>query len=119
MAEAKRYTGSCHCGKVKYEVTTDLAKVMDCNCSHCSRKGFLLTFVPVEQFTLVQGADALTEYRFNRHAIQHLFCSTCGVESFARGKGRDGKETAAVNVRCLEGVDLATLTPIRVDGRSL
>lgn len=117
MAEAKRYSGSCHCGRVKYEVTADLAKVMDCNCSHCSRKGFLLTFVPAEQFTLLQGDDALTEYRFNRHTIQHVFCSTCGVESFARGK-RGESDVVAINARCLEGLDLGGLTVTHVDGRS-
>ncbi|MEY4579146.1 MAG: hypothetical protein RL701_3849, partial [Pseudomonadota bacterium] len=57
MPEAKAYKGSCHCGNVSYEVTTDLAKVMQCNCSICSRSGYLLTFVPAEQFTLKSGDD--------------------------------------------------------------
>ena len=119
MAEAKRYSGSCHCGNVKYEVTTDLAKVMECNCSHCSRKGFLLNFVPVQQFTMVQGEDALGAYRFNKHVVEHLFCKTCGVQSFARGKRADGAAMVAVNVRCLEGVEPSTLTISQVNGRAL
>jgi hypothetical protein len=118
MAEAKTYEGSCHCGAVKYTVTTDFATVMQCNCSHCSRKGFLLTFVPAAQFTLQQGDEALTEYRFNRQHIEHLFCGTCGVQSFARGKTREGAPTVMVNVRCLPDVDLATLTIKQVDGKS-
>ena len=118
MAEAKRYSGSCHCGAVKYEMTTNLARVMECNCSHCSRKGFLLSFVLVNQFTLLHGGDALGEYQFNKHVIAHLFCKTCGVQSFARGKRHDRTAMIAVNVRCLEGVDPAALTISQVNGRA-
>lgn len=112
------YRGSCHCGAVRFEVDTDLAKVLDCNCSHCAQKGFLLTFVPTSQFRLLQGEDALTEYRFNRKFIAHLFCKNCGVQGFGRGKDEGGNETIAVNVRCLEGVDLTALKPEFFDGKS-
>lgn len=114
----KTYTGSCHCGLVKFEVDTDLAKVLDCNCSHCARKGFLLTFVPASQFRLLQGEEMLTEYRFNRKFIAHLFCKTCGVQGFGRGKDAQGNETIAVNVRCLDGVELTSLKPEFFDGKS-
>lgn len=119
MSETKTYAGSCHCGKVRYEVTTDLAKVMSCNCSLCSRAGYLLNFVPGSQFKLLSGEDNLQDYRFNTHKIAHVFCKACGVRSFARGKTRDGADTAAINVRCLEGVDLDTLTITKVNGRAL
>jgi hypothetical protein len=118
MSETKTYQGGCHCGAVAYEVEADLGSVIECNCSHCSKKGFLLTFAPIAAFTLKSGADVLTEYRFNKGAIRHLFCSTCGVQSFAEGKMPDGTETRAVNVRCLEGVDPATLVVSPVDGKS-
>ncbi len=119
MAEAKTYRGGCHCGAVAYDVETDLGMVIECNCSHCSRKGFLLTFVTPDKFTLLSGDDAVTEYRFNKHSIAHLFCSTCGVQSFARGlTPKTGQELRAVNVRCLEGVDLGALTITQVDGKS-
>lgn len=123
MAETKTstrsYRGGCHCGAVRYTVETDLAQVIECNCSHCSRKGFLLTFVGPDQFELTAADDALTEYRFNTHAIEHVFCKTCGVQSFARGKApQSGQEMRAVNVRCLEDVDLAALTITPVDGKS-
>ena len=113
------YTGGCHCGNVAFEVETELGPVMECNCSHCSKKGGLMTFVPDANFTLLRGEDAQTEYRFNKKAIQHLFCSTCGVQSFARGKGRDGAAMVAINVRCLDGVEPSSLTIQQVDGRSL
>lgn len=118
MTDAATYTGSCHCGKVKYEVRTDLAKVIACNCSMCSRAGYLLTFVPADQFTLRSGEDSLTDYQFNTKNVHHLFCSTCGVRSFGRGTGPGGAPMYAVNVRCLEGVDPSTLTITHVDGKS-
>ena len=113
-----KYTGGCHCGAVKYEVETDLSEVMDCNCSHCAKKGFLLAFVPADQFQLLSGEESLTEYRFNKKAIAHLFCSICGVQSFGRGSGPDGKEVVALNARCLDGIDMSTLTIKHVDGKS-
>ena len=111
------YTGGCQCGAVRYEAEADLDAVMACNCSRCGREGFILTFVPANQFRLIQGEDAQTEFRFNTRKIQHLFCRTCGVESFARGE-KDGAPIIALNVRCFDGVDPAALDPKRVDGKS-
>ena len=113
------YTGVCHCGAVRYEVTMDLGHVMACNCSMCGKKGTLLSFVPREQFKLLSGEEKLTNYQFNKKVIDHLFCSVCGVTSFARGKRPDGKAVAAINVRCLDGVDPAQLTITPFDGKRL
>jgi hypothetical protein len=118
MVETKPYTGSCHCGQVRYEVSLVLEKALDCNCSHCSRKGFLWSFVPAAQFKLLSGEGALTEYRFNKKVLRHVFCATCGVQSFASGES-GGKPLVAINVRCLEGVDLSSLTIQKVDGKRL
>ncbi len=118
MAESKTYSGSCHCGRVSYEVDADLSQVMSCNCSSCRRHGTLLTFVPEDKFRLQSGADALTEYTFNKKVIHYQFCSTCGVLPFARGTRPDGARTVALNVRCLDGVDLDALTIKKVDGAS-
>lgn len=114
----KTYTGGCHCGAVAFEATSGLETVMECNCSHCSKKGFLLTFIPAEQFTLLSGEENLTLYQFNRKHIEHLFCNVCGVESFARGKGKDGSPTIMLNVRCLNDIDTSTLSITPVDGKS-
>ena len=113
----KKYTGGCHCGKVRYEVETDLKKVLTCNCSHCSAKGLLLNFIPAQQFRLITGEDSLTEYQFNKKMIQHLFCSICGVESFARGRGQEGKAMVALNARCFDGIDLDSLTLTPFNGK--
>jgi hypothetical protein len=119
MTEAKTYTGSCHCGRVRFEVHTALSKVYSCNCSICSRTGALLAFVPAADFKLLAGSDDQTDYQFHKKNIHHLFCNTCGVRSFSTGKGHGGAEMRAVNARCLEGVDARELPVEYVDGRSL
>jgi hypothetical protein len=118
-ARLETYKGGCHCGKVRYEVKLDLSKpVISCNCSMCGRSGTLLTFVPADQFTLESGDDVLTDYQFNKHVIHHLFCRVCGIKAFARGTGRDGAPTVAVNTRCLDGIDIAKLNVTPFDGKS-
>jgi hypothetical protein len=113
------YTGGCQCGKVRYEVALDLsAPVIACNCSRCGRLGALLAFAPAEEFKLISGETELTDYRFNKHVVHHLFCSICGIEPFARGKRpSDGADVVAVNVRCLDGVEVDALEIKKVDGR--
>ena len=114
----KTYSGGCQCGNVRYDVQLDLTGVIACNCSRCRRLGSLLAFAPADSFTLLKGEDALTDYTFNKHTIHHLFCATCGIQSFARGTAPDGREMAAINVRCLDDVDIDALPVQKVDGRS-
>ena len=110
------YEGSCHCGAVTFSVAADApTEAMSCNCSHCSRKGFVLTFVPLDQFTLESGADHLTDYLFYKHAITHQFCRSCGTEAFALGKSPQG-DMCAINLRCVPSVDIDALTIQKVDG---
>jgi hypothetical protein len=116
--ESRTYSGSCHCGKVKYEVTSDLSTVIECNCSICSRAGYLLSFVPADNFKLLSGEDSLSSYHFNKNVVDHKFCKNCGVRSFGQGKGREGKPMYAINVRCLEGVDPKARQIKQVDGKS-
>ena len=118
MTETKTYTGGCHCGAVRYEVSMVLGDVIACNCSMCGRSGTLLTFVPAPQFLLKSGEAELTNYLFNKHNIQHVFCSKCGIKSFARGKNPDGSAMVAVNARCLDDVDVESLSVKHFDGKS-
>ena len=74
MSETKAYRGGCHCGAVQFEVETDLAKVIECNCSICVKKGFLLTFVGDDAFKLTKGQTASTDYQFHKKNVHHLFC---------------------------------------------
>jgi hypothetical protein len=113
------YQGGCHCGEIKFEVEGDIEQVMECNCSHCSRKGFLLWFAPREKLKLLTPENNLATYTFNKHVIQHHFCPRCGCAPFGFGKDPSGAATAAVNVRCIEGVAPSKLKIIPVDGRSL
>lgn len=115
---SETYQGGCQCGAVRYQVSADLGNTITCNCSRCQRMGFVLAFSPREDFHLQSGEEVLTEYFFNKKAIRHLFCSRCGVESFAYGTMPDGSPTVAINVNCLEGVDPRGLTSQHVDGRS-
>jgi len=119
MSEAKTYAGGCHCGRVRYEVTLDLSEpAITCNCSMCGRSGTMLRFVPADKFQLLSGSDVLTDYRFNTKVINHLFCSVCGIKSFATGKGPSGADTRAINVRCLDDVDPAQIPARQFDGKS-
>jgi hypothetical protein len=119
MSDLKTYTGSCHCGNVRFQAHVDLGQpVISCNCSMCGRAGHLLTFIPAAQFELLSGQDSLTDYLFNKHVIHHPFCKVCGIKPFARGKSRDGSDTVGINARCLEGVEVASLKIVPYDGRS-
>lgn len=114
------YQGSCHCGNVVFEAEGTLDQVMDCNCSHCSRKGYLLWFVDRSKFNLKSPVESqLGTYTFNKHVIKHHFCTTCGCAPFGFGTHPKGGSMAAINVRCLEGLDRSTLKVVPVDGKSL
>jgi hypothetical protein len=116
------YLGGCHSGAVRYEANIDLSQgTLKCNCSICSKTRAWLVAVDGADFRLLSGAEALSDYQFGQQRIHHLFCKTCGIKSFGRGSGRDGKEFFAILVNCLEGVpdaELAQLPVMYVDGRN-
>jgi len=114
-----KYRGSCHCGKIAYEVEGEIGPVIDCNCSICSRKGALLWFVPRASMRLLTPEGDASEYLFNKRHIHHRFCPTCGIHPYAVGTDPKGNAMAAINVRCLEGVDLSKLQVKPFDGRAL
>jgi hypothetical protein len=104
---------------VRFSVRTALEGLGDCNCSRCRRLGWVMNFVPATAFTLISGADKLKPYRFNTHKIEHLFCTECGIESFARGQDNDGNASVVINVNCLENApDIDRNTINHWDGRS-
>lgn len=113
------YKGSCHCGAVAFEVEGEIGQVIECNCSICSRKGALLWFVPRDKLHLLTPEDALTTYKWGKERISHRFCSRCGIHPFGEGADPAGNRMAAINVRCLEGVDLAALPVKQFDGKAL
>lgn len=113
-----KHQGSCHCGRIAFEVEGEIGEVIDCNCSLCRRRGALLAAFPRAAITLTTPASDLGEYRFNRQAVAHHFCPQCGIAPFSEGRGADGTAMAMVNVRCLPDVDLATLKVTQYDGAS-
>ena len=114
------YSGSCHCGKVAFEVEGEIDTAMACNSSMCQRKGSLLWFVPMDKFKLKTPEDNAATYLFNKHAIKHRFCKVCGIHPYAEGiRPSSNERTAAINVRCIEGIDLEKVPVVHVDGRKL
>jgi len=111
-----KYQGSCHCGKTQFEVEGTLENATACNCSLCRRRGSLLWFVPREALRLTTPEAHLSTYRFHKHVIDHRFCANCGIHVFGEGSSPDGQRMAAVNVRCVDGVDLQALAVQQHDG---
>ena len=112
------YKGSCHCGRIAFTVEGDLKQVMECNCSLCAKRGSLLWFVPRDRFTLNTPEGDLSTYTFNTHRIKHRFCGVCGCAPYAEANDPQGNPLAAINARCLDGVDLGPLPRVPFDGRS-
>lgn len=116
----RTYTGSCHCGAVRFKADIDLAQpTYRCNCSICSRTRFWPAIVTPERFRLIDGADRMKTYRFNSMKNEHRFCETCGVRPFGIGTTPDGTQIYGVNIGCLEGVspdELAAAPIIYIDG---
>ncbi len=107
--------GGCHCGAVAFEVLApDEIEIVDCNCSMCTKTGYLHLIVPGERFRLLTPADKITTYTFNTGAAKHFFCSVCGVKSFYIP--RSHPEGYSVNFRCLDAKDFSSVMTIEFDG---
>jgi hypothetical protein len=113
-----KYSGGCHCGRVQYEVDMEIEQAVECNCSSCSKRGSLLAFTSADNFRLKSEAP-LSEYQFGKKRVHYYFCPSCGVCSFAKGAAADGKMTVAINIRCLDGVDLSKIPVKHFDGKSI
>jgi hypothetical protein len=105
---------------VAFEVEGEIDSALACNCSICRRKGSLLWFVPMKQFDLKTPGESAATYLFNKHAIKHRFCTNCGIHPYAEAiHPKTGEPTAAINIRCLDGVDLDALKVVHFDGASI
>jgi hypothetical protein len=112
------YRGSCHCGRIAFEVEGSLDEAMSCNCSMCQRKGSLLWFVPRDKLHVTTPEENASTYTFNKHVIKHRFCAVCGIHPYGEGVDPKGNRMAAVNIRCLKGIDLDEIPVTHFDGRS-
>jgi hypothetical protein len=112
----RTHTGGCHCGRVRFEVIAPAAlEVADCNCSICSKSGFLHLIVPAERFKLLTGREALSTYSFNTHVARHYFCATCGVKSFY--VPRSHPDGISVNARCIDPGTIESMSVTPFDGK--
>ena len=111
-----RHSGGCHCGKVRFEVIApSRLSVAECNCSMCSKSGYLHLIVSKSRFRLLQGEEFLTTYTFNTKVAKHFFCLVCGVKSFY--VPRSHPDGYSVNVRCLDDGTVETLIIEPFNGR--
>ena len=109
--------GGCHCGKVRFEVAAPaLVEATRCNCSICSKTGFLHLIVPKSDFRLTRGEDDLETYTFGTGAAKHLFCRACGVKSFYIP--RSHPDGVSVNVNCLDSGTVEAVTITDFDGQN-
>ena len=108
------YRGSCHCGAVQFTIRTDPGHSVQCDCSLCKRRGSIMLRCDQSDLDIQAGHEMLTEYRFNTGVAIHYFCSRCGVYMFH--KMRKLPDKYAVNAGCIEGIDVAELHPILVEG---
>jgi hypothetical protein len=104
----RRYEGSCHCGRIRYQVQAHVTAAVDCNCSYCRRLGALWLEVPEPDLKVLAGGENLSLYQFGTRTAQHYFCRHCGIAPFSRP--RLDPSRWAVNLRCLEDLDLSRLT---------
>jgi hypothetical protein len=111
------YSGSCHCGAVRFEARSTLSPAVRCNCSFCRRRGAVMANVLAEDFQLLSGEDALGLYQWNTRVAKHYFCRRCGIYPFHRPRMRP--EIYRINVGCLEGVDPYALEVTVQDGSAL
>ena len=110
------FTGSCHCGAIRYSVDEDApTEAMECNCSVCRRRGSLHHFTAADKFTLETSRDALTTYRWSTENLGLHFCKTCGCAPFAEGESPKGP-MVEINLRCADGIDLDGLKINKFDG---
>ncbi len=110
------YQGGCHCGAIRFQVVIRQLQAIACNCSICTKKGFLHIIVPEADFTLLQGQEQLSTYTFNTGVAQHWFCSICGIHSFYRP--RSHPDQIDVNLRCLEQVSMDQFEILPFDGQN-
>lgn len=112
------YHGSCHCGRVRFEVEADIDRVTVCNCSICSKKGILHHRVAAANFRLLSGPADLGTYQFGTMIAKHHFCTVCGIHVFTRP--RAAPDLYTINVRCLDDFDLSKqkVELVEFDGRN-
>ena len=112
-----RHQGGCHCERVRFEIwAPERVVVSQCNCSICTKSGYLGLIIPKDNFTLLKGDGELTEYRFNTGTAKHTFCGRCGIKSFYFP--RSHPEGVNINARSLDAGTIVDMQIRKVDGQN-
>jgi hypothetical protein len=113
----QEYEGGCQCGAVRFKAEVDLDNLISCNCSRCGRTGAIMAFTSADKFELTKGEGATTDFTFNAEKIHHPFCKTCGIQAYGYGESPRGPMNM-INARCIDDIDVHTLTPKPFDGKN-
>jgi hypothetical protein len=112
-----KYTGSCHCGSIKFEIDSDLEKIVQCNCSICIKRNAKMIMIPKENFKLLEGSEHLSLYQFNTEIAKHFFCKKCGI--YTHHNRKSDPNGMGVNLGCIDEVDPMKFDVIQFDGKKL
>jgi len=96
------YTGSCHCGVVRLEVSLSnpIVRLLECNCSICTKKGIVHLPAQERELRVIADETKLLVYKFHSGVAQHWFCRICGIHT--HGRPRNNPTRLTVNARCLD-----------------
>lgn len=111
------YQGQCHCGKVQFEIESDLKTVLMCDCSLCRKKNAPMVDVHKSDFRLIAGEDSLATYQWNMKIAKHHFCKNCGIYTFHRKRSQP--DHYGVNLHCLDGIDFDKIQITQVHGAKM
>lgn len=110
------YKGSCHCQAIRFEIEApEILEVDRCNCSICTKSGFLHLILPLKNFKILSGSGFITTYSFNTGVAKHTFCKKCGIKPFYTP--RSNPDGVDINVNCLDTLPLK-LTVTEFDGQN-
>ena len=112
-----KYYGTCHCHSIKFEIESDLEKIVQCNCSICIRRNAKMIMVPKENFKLIEGLEDLSLYQFNTVIAKHFFCKKCGI--YTHHNRKSDPNGMGVNLGCIENIDPMEFNAIKFDGKKL
>lgn len=120
MSTSRTYLGACHCGAVQFSVDLDLGQGLSrCNCSFCRRRGAIVAIVAPSAFRLLEGETSLSEYAFRSRVGHYRFCKVCGIHAYGHGTlDVLGGPFVAVNVSCIDDIDLSATEVRYLDGRA-
>lgn len=112
-----KYNGSCHCSSIKFQIESNLEKIVQCNCSICIRRNAKMIMIPKENFLLLEGSENLSLYQFNTDIAKHFFCKKCGI--YTHHNRKSDPNGMGVNLGCIEDLDSMDFDAIQFDGKKL